>query len=111
MNQAVNLEVEWKKSIKMCQLTQYMLNFPKLIGEGEMKVKIIFDPSKYPQYSMFKKVPSNFEFRIEFDITNAGSRKVINYNKTVFTQFFMTICYALTFFITNKVNQGQPMNF
>ena len=87
MNQAVNLEVEWKKSIKMCQLTQYMLNFPKLIGEGEMKVKIIFDPSKYPQYSMFKKVPSNFEFRIEFDITNAGSRKVINYNKTVFTQF------------------------
>ena len=55
-----------------------MLNFPKLIGDGEMQVKIIFDPSKYPQYSMFKKVPSNFEFRIEFDITNAGTRKVIN---------------------------------
>ena len=74
----INLEGEWKKSIKMCQLTQYMLNFPKLIGDGEMQVKIIFDPSKYPQYSMFKKVPSNFEFRIEFDITNAGTRKVIN---------------------------------
>ena len=55
-----------------------MLNFPKLIGDGEMQVKIIFDTSKYPQYSMFKKVPSNFEFRIEFDITNAGTRKVIN---------------------------------
>ena len=76
----INLESEWKKSIKMCQLTQYMLNFPKLIGDGEMQVKIIFDPSKYPQYSMFKKVPSNFEFRIEFDITNAGTREVIKLN-------------------------------
>ena len=111
MNQAVNLEVEWKKSIKMCQLTQYMLNFPKLIGDGEMQVKIIFDPSKYPQYSMFKKVPSNFEFRIEFDITNAGTRKVINYNKIVCTQFFMTICYDFAFFITSKVNQAQQMSF
>ena len=67
-----------------------MLNFPKLIGNGEMQVKIIFDPSKYPQYSMFKKVPSNFEFRIEFDITNAGSRKVIKLNKLVLVKIFMS---------------------
>ena len=62
----------------MCQLTQYMLNFPKLIGSGETQIKIIFDPSQNPQYSMFKKVPSNFEFEIEFKLDNA--RKVINNN-------------------------------
>ena len=55
-----------------------MLNFPKLIGTGETQIKIIFDPSQNPQYSMFKKVPSNFEFEIEFKLDNA--RKVINNN-------------------------------
>ena len=74
---SVDSKAEWKKSTKMCQLTQYMLNFPKLITDGETQIKIIFDPSKHPQLSLFRKVPSNFEFKIEFDLDSAVPRKVI----------------------------------
>ena len=70
-------KAEWKKSTKMCQLTQYMLNLPKRIADGEDQIKIIFDPSKHPQFSVFKKVPSNFEFKIAFDLDSTGLRKVL----------------------------------